>query len=151
MLVPKNLDICPKLWARSFTGNVTSTADAFKSWDTCMDNRACKIIAIVGIVLAGLLLIWILSSIFRCCVLGVTCVQAFCCCCAGCGSRRPRRSDEEMYYTNPNMYAHGPPLQRSQPQRMYEPALEVDDESKEYYERKNPFQDTSRTYRGNTY
>lgn len=57
-----------------------------------MDNTTCKWVAIIGIVLAVLLVMWILGSIIRCFCLGVSCFQAICCCCNCCsccdGNRR---------------------------------------------------------------
>lgn len=58
-----------------------------------MDNTACKWAAIIGIVLACLIVLWILAAIIRCCCLGVACIEAiFCCCncCSCCGNRRSR-------------------------------------------------------------
>ncbi|ODV93074.1 hypothetical protein PACTADRAFT_22070, partial [Pachysolen tannophilus NRRL Y-2460] len=68
---------------RSFTSSVVSTADSFKSWDTCMDNKTCKIIAIVGIVLASLVGLWLICTVFSLLCCGVSYLTNFCCgCCS---------------------------------------------------------------------
>ncbi|KAF3992559.1 hypothetical protein FT663_01424 [Candidozyma haemuli var. vulneris] len=98
--------------------DVKSTAESFKSWDTCMDNTTCKIVAIVGIVLAVLVVISILTTLFRCCCLGLSCAQALCCCCSrGGGSRRrsePRQVTQDPFH-NANMYPRSQPMSQAQP------------------------------------
>lgn len=117
------LDLCPKkltatLVQRSFTSDVKSTAESFKHWDTCMDNKTCKIVAIVGFVLAGLLLLWLLSSVIMCLCMGVTCLEALCCCCCR-KAHRDRYVEPAQPYMNQNMYPQQQPMR--QVNRPYEP------------------------------
>ncbi|ODV58704.1 Pin2p ASCRUDRAFT_72380 [Ascoidea rubescens DSM 1968] len=60
--------------------DTVSTAKSFQSWDTCMDNNVCKWVAIVGIILASLLVIWLLSTLIQVICCGATCIGALCCC-----------------------------------------------------------------------
>ncbi|EMG48453.1 PIN2 [PSI+] induction protein 2 [Candida maltosa Xu316] len=90
--------------ASNAANRATSFADSFKSYDTCMANTGCKVIFIVGCVLGGLIVIWILSTLFQCCFFGAKCVEACCCCCC-------RDKPQNVYYekppqtfVNPNMY-----------------------------------------------
>lgn len=65
-----------------------------------MDNTTCKWVAIVGIIVAVLIVLWILAAIIRCCCLGVACCQAICCCCSCCcpgGGPRYRDGGNESY------------------------------------------------------
>ncbi|KAK6462093.1 hypothetical protein DFJ63DRAFT_313241 [Scheffersomyces coipomensis] len=93
----------------SFIDNVKSTAQSFEHWDTCMANRTCKIVAIVGICLAGLFVLWLVFAFVQCLCLGATCIEALCCCCCG-GCCRPKQ--QQVY---------APPPQ--QPQPMYNPNM----------------------------
>ncbi|EDO15234.1 hypothetical protein Kpol_1029p7 [Vanderwaltozyma polyspora DSM 70294] len=65
--------------------DVTSTADSFKSWDTCMDNKVCKIIAIVGIALASVVVLWLIGGFLTMFRQGVTGIGQFFCWCCHCG------------------------------------------------------------------
>ncbi|SCU86182.1 LAMI_0D00782g1_1 [Lachancea mirantina] len=88
--------VCTKsLVARSFTSDVSSTAKSFEHWDTCMANKTCKIIAIVGIVLASIVAFWIVGSLLRCIRQGSEGFADFCCWCCG-SSRRRARVDQTM-------------------------------------------------------
>lgn len=111
------------LLARDVFDGAKNTADSFKSWDTCMDNSVCKGVLIALIVVAALLCIWILTSVFRCLFYGAACTQACCCCCSkGLGGRQnypPQYYEKpsQLVYDNPNMYgAHQMPLYQ-QPQQ----------------------------------
>lgn len=73
-----------------------------------MDNKACKIIAIVLIVLGGLIVLWAISTIIRCMCLGFSCLEALCCCCCRSASKDYHEKQQHPY-NNPNMY--GPPAQ----------------------------------------
>lgn len=87
-----------RLFARSaFTENVQTTAQSFKSWDTCMNNKACKIIAIVGIALASVVALWLVGAILTCFRQGVTGVGSFFCWCCNCGKRNSRAPANEGY------------------------------------------------------
>lgn len=88
-----------------------------------MDNSVCKGVLIALIVVAALLCIWILTSVFRCLFYGAACTQACCCCCSkGLGGRQnypPQYYEKpsQLVYDNPNMYgAHQMPLYQ-QPQQ----------------------------------
>ena len=85
--------------------SVTSFANSFKSYDTCMANTGCKVIFIIGCVLAGLLVIWILTTLFQCLFMGAKCIEACCCCCCRGGSRQKTVVYEKpaQTYVNPNM------------------------------------------------
>lgn len=51
---------------RSWTSSVGNTVTSAKHWNTCMANKPCKIIAIIFIVIGGILVFWLLGSIFSC-------------------------------------------------------------------------------------
>lgn len=112
-----------ELYNRSWTDSVTSTADSFKSWDTCMDNKVCKIVAIVGIVLASIFALYIIGAILHCFQSGVTNIYEFFCWCCLCNRKRndqqplqtcpqntpmvvyqPIRNPEPEYSRHPNAY-----------------------------------------------
>lgn len=76
-----------QLWAREWTSDVKNTAQSFKSWDTCMDNKACKIIAIVGIVLASIFAIYLIGGVLYFFKSGVTNITEFFCWCCACGKK----------------------------------------------------------------
>lgn len=74
-----------------------------------MDNRVCKIVAIVGIVFGVLIVFWVLSTLIRCVCLGFQCIEACCCCCGrSSGSRGQtvivQAPNQDSSYGNPNMY-----------------------------------------------
>ena len=83
-------EIVPLFPRSSFTDSVVSTGKSFRSWDTCMDNKACKIIAIVGIVLASILVIWLVGGLLTCFRQGVTGIGQFVCWCCRCSNDRNR-------------------------------------------------------------
>lgn len=164
MYVPQ---FCPKstvsILARDFAGDAQSTAGSFKSWDTCMDNKTCKIVAIVLIVIAVLICFWIISTLVRCCCMGVSCLEALCCCCCRAANSRRRSSPyvEKQYqspYNNTNMYpAAQSPMNHSfgytsQPQPAYQPVYGHDSRS---INDENPFSDDNKnkhgSYRGHQF
>mmetsp|Transcript_7265 Transcript_7265/g.9200 ORF Transcript_7265/g.9200 Transcript_7265/m.9200 type:complete len:153 (-) Transcript_7265:139-597(-) len=149
MHIPKiSTDLCPsKLLARSISSDVTSTADAFKSWDTCMDNKTCKIVAIVGIVLASLICIWILSTLIQCICLGKTCLESLCMCCCRPANRQRVVVEQQVPYANPNMYPTPAPYYAREPPAVYggnRGYIPVDGNS----EKANPFEEKHTSYRG---
>lgn len=91
------------------------------SFDACMNTTACKVVFIILVVVGGLIALWILSLIFRCCFYGMACTQACCQCCGCCGSLSNKTSEGYQYYppqlykntrdvyNNPNMYPAQPP------------------------------------------
>ncbi|CEP20394.1 unnamed protein product [Cyberlindnera jadinii] len=112
MLIPTSTsDLCPsKILQRRAESSEVSTLDSFRNWDTCMDNKTCKIVAIVGIILAVIMVFWLLSGIIRCCCCGVKGLfGALCCCIMCCNQARERDRIEEKplrqsAYDNPHMY-----------------------------------------------
>lgn len=85
--------------------SVTSFANSFKSYDTCMNNTGCKVVFIIGCVLGGLLVIWILTTIFQCLFMGAKCIEACCCCCCRSGNQQTVVYEKPpQTYVNPNMY-----------------------------------------------
>ncbi|CAI4036409.1 hypothetical protein SMKI_15G2530 [Saccharomyces mikatae IFO 1815] len=84
MNVCKLKEIVPLFPRSSFTDGVVSTGKSFRTWDTCMDNKACKIIAIVGIVLASIVVIWLIGGLLTCFRQGVTGIGQFVCWCCRC-------------------------------------------------------------------
>ncbi|KAF8000900.1 hypothetical protein HF325_004689 [Metschnikowia pulcherrima] len=115
------LDLCPKTYAAHlFLRDIKSTAESFKSWDTCMDNKTCKIVAIVGIALGGVFVLWILATLIQCMCMGVSCLSALCCCCCRGAHQNRYVEPPQQPYNNANMYpAHQPIRQMEQ---TYQPA-----------------------------
>ena len=72
------------LYRRSIFTGIQDTGQSFRSWDSCMANKACKIIAIVGICLAGVFFLWLVGAILSCLREGVTNIATFFCWCFGC-------------------------------------------------------------------
>lgn len=92
--------VCYKqLVPRDFVSGAKTTAKSFKSWDTCMDNKACKIIAIVGIVLAVIVGVWIVGSLLLCFKYGASGICEFCCWCC-CSDRRRERAAARQQQQN---------------------------------------------------
>lgn len=94
------MEVCAisRLFPRSsFTENVESTAKSFKSWNTCMNDKACKIIAIVGIALASIVAIWLIGGILTCFRQGVTGIGGFFCWCCNCGRPSARAPVNEGF------------------------------------------------------
>ncbi|SCV05710.1 LANO_0H13476g1_1 [Lachancea nothofagi CBS 11611] len=115
------------LVARGFTQDVKTTAESFKTWDTCMDNKTCKIVAIVGIVLACIVAIWIVGSLLRCFKQGASGCCEFCFWC--CGSRRSAGPTAP-----PPQYM---PPQNNPPMVIYQPIAEPQGSHNYYNERSN--------------
>lgn len=93
------MDTCAvkRFVARSFTNNVETTAKSFKSWDSCMNNKACKIIAIVGICLAAVVGLWLIGAVLTCFRQGVTGIGEFFCWCCNCSGKDSRRAANDGY------------------------------------------------------
>lgn len=90
----------------SFTDGAENTAKSFKNWDTCMNDRPCKIIAIVGIVVAGIAVIWLIGGLLTCFRQGVDGICGFLCWCCNC---KPRNQSAPMYPVNDGyLNARGP-------------------------------------------
>ncbi|KAK7203574.1 hypothetical protein BZA70DRAFT_67915 [Myxozyma melibiosi] len=89
---------------------------AFKHWDTCMANTGCKVIAIVGIVLAVFVVLSLCAWIIRIVFYGTEAACWLCSkCCGLCCTRRDPRSraakaPPNIYNINPQQpYYAGPP------------------------------------------
>ncbi|KAK9360874.1 hypothetical protein V1504DRAFT_453519 [Lipomyces starkeyi] len=98
---------------RDVVDQTISFAESFKSWNTCMANLGCKIVAIVGIVLAVILVFTILTWIIRIiwCGAEATCwLCAKCCSCCDSGSSRRGKSAVNVYnIPQQQPYYMGPP------------------------------------------
>ncbi|KAH3674667.1 hypothetical protein WICPIJ_009509 [Wickerhamomyces pijperi] len=127
MLIALTSDqLCPssivhEIFKRS---EIVSTAESFKSWNTCMDNKTCKIVAIVGIVVASIVLFGFIGFLIRCFCCGVQGIgEILCCCCSCCGAaerhHQEKREPPKSAYDNPFMYP--PPSQQYNPN--YQPHM----------------------------
>lgn len=83
------------IWPRDFTDDLKNTGKSFKNWNTCMNDKPCKIIAIVGIVLACIVGMWLIGGLLTCFRQGVTGIAEFCCWCCNC-NRQSQRNDTMM-------------------------------------------------------
>lgn len=81
----------------SFSNDVQDTAKSFGSWDSCMNDKPCKIIAIVGIVVASIVVIWLIGGLLTCFRQGVTGIGGFFCWCCNC---KPRSRGTQMQPVN---------------------------------------------------
>ncbi|KAH3901419.1 Pin2p SCDLUD_002911 [Saccharomycodes ludwigii] len=90
---------------RSEWDDALDTAKSFKSWSTCMDNKACKIIVIVLIVIGSIIAIWIIGSLLRMLKYGVSGIFEFFCWCYPKNSRNSGINNDQMY---PMMYNQQP-------------------------------------------
>ncbi|CDO95434.1 unnamed protein product [Kluyveromyces dobzhanskii CBS 2104] len=97
-----------QLYSREWTSSVKSTAESFKTWDTCMDNKACKIIAIVGIVLASILALYLVGGILYCFKSGVTNISEFFCWCCSCRRRSNNPTNQNYQQQQPPMVVYQP-------------------------------------------
>ncbi|KAK9455640.1 hypothetical protein V1511DRAFT_487577 [Dipodascopsis uninucleata] len=93
-----------------------SFTQSFKSWDTCMDNKACKIIAIVGIVIAVCIALSLIAWLLRIILCGAQATCAICASCCTCCCRKSSRSRSGAPLPNGNYqvpqyspYYTGPP------------------------------------------
>ncbi|KAK9370401.1 hypothetical protein V1509DRAFT_617661 [Lipomyces kononenkoae] len=97
---------------RDIIDQTVSFGESFKSWNTCMANLGCKIIAIVGIVLAVILVFTILTWIIRIiwCGAEATCWLCGACCSCCTGGRRNDKSQVNVYnIPQQQPYYMGPP------------------------------------------
>ncbi|SZF02875.1 unnamed protein product [Blumeria hordei] len=95
------------LGPRLITEQVASVKSTFSSWDNCMTQVYCKWPVIVGVLIAGLILLSIITCIARCLCCGYSCCCACfsflkcCSCCGGCcdgkRSKSMRYADEPAY------------------------------------------------------
>lgn len=77
-------------YKRNILDDVKQTGKSFRNWDSCMNDKPCKIIAIVGICLAGVLGLWLIGALLTCCRQGFTGIfDCFFWCCA---RNRPKNS-----------------------------------------------------------
>lgn len=92
------------IYPRSLSSDLKETGSSFKNWDSCMNNKACKIIAIVGICLAAIVALWLIGALLTCIRQGVTGISDFFCWCCRCNKNTNR--DNAMMnngYIAPNM------------------------------------------------
>lgn len=68
-----------------------STAESFKSWDTCKENKVCKGTAIALIIIAAIIVFFIICAIVNCFCCAISCIDNLCCCCKGRSSRGARQ------------------------------------------------------------
>ncbi|KAK9468097.1 hypothetical protein V1512DRAFT_290426 [Lipomyces arxii] len=92
-----------------------SFGKSFRSWDTCMANTGCKVIAIVGIVLASILVFSLITWILRIIWCGA---EATCWLCSRCCSSSARRSGSKRQSAPVNVYN----IPQQQPYYMGPPA-----------------------------
>lgn len=87
-------------------------------WNWCMNTTWCKVVAIVGIVLGGLLLLSVVMWIVRVLWCGVT--TALCCCCCvkqAADSAMDRDLEKQNFPPNYNPNYNQPPNMYYQPNR----------------------------------
>lgn len=116
--------LCPAALANSLISNLNKresfTEETKSKWDSCMDKKWCKIVAIVCIVIGCLIVLWIISIIMNVIFCGGKCIRSFCWCCS-CNSccchrhpppppppppAKPPIDSRGQAYNNPNMYYH---------------------------------------------
>ncbi|KAK2623985.1 hypothetical protein QTJ16_006619 [Diplocarpon rosae] len=76
------------LGRRAITDEITNVADAFSSWDNCMNAKFCKWPVIALIIVGGLILLSIATCVGRVCCCGASCCCtcfSFLSCCDCCG------------------------------------------------------------------
>ncbi|KAH3672423.1 hypothetical protein WICMUC_004259 [Wickerhamomyces mucosus] len=113
MLIPETSSICPKeIYSQLIPRSLTSTAESFKHWNTCMDNKVCKIVAIVGIVLAAIVVISLIGVLLRLVCCGAKGFLELCCCCCSCCANVAESSNQNHHYNN-NRMNDIPPQQKS--------------------------------------
>lgn len=111
---------------RDLTEDVKTTAKSFKNWNSCMADKPCKIIAIIGICLACIVGLWLIGGLLTCIRQGVTGITGFICWCCNCTERSNRysNSNHNSEY-NPQMAPSYQPQQpmvyRSPPDVVYQP------------------------------
>ncbi|AMD21537.1 HFL319Cp [Eremothecium sinecaudum] len=118
-----HLNVCPRqLMRRSFFSEAGSTMRSFRHWDTCMNNKVCKIFAITGIVLGSLITIWITGCVLRCFKHGVSGIIEFACWpCTAC-RRRGKYREAKAQTISPMIFTPGAPNMVYTPMVHPEPA-----------------------------
>lgn len=117
------------LFRRDFTQDVKQTAKSFKNWNSCMADKPCKIIAIVGICLACIVGLWLIGGLLTCIRQGVTGISGFICWCCNCNERNAgyTRNNSINYNTEynpqvvPSYQPQQPMVYRSPPNVVYQP------------------------------
>lgn len=74
---------------------VRDVTDNMSNWDSCQSHTKCKVVSIIGIILASFVLIWILIASINFCFCGFACAESFCCCFTWC-SRYPRHGQQGL-------------------------------------------------------
>lgn len=95
--------------------DITDTAKSFKSWDSCQQNTVCKIVSIVGLVILGLIALWVVIGVIRCCCSGISTLAACCFCCC---SDRHRSMEPPQFVGNQH---HHQPLYNPPPSYQQQP------------------------------
>ncbi|CAB4254224.1 similar to Saccharomyces cerevisiae YOR104W PIN2 Protein that induces appearance of [PIN+] prion when overproduced [Maudiozyma barnettii] len=88
------------IYPRDFTDDLKNTGKSFKNWNSCMNDKACKIIAIVGIVLAVIVGLWLIGGLLTCFRQGVTGIAEFCCWCCHWNDNRNNNNPNMMMNNN---------------------------------------------------
>lgn len=86
---------------RTITEQVSTVKTTFSSWDNCMTQVYCKWPVIIALVIAGLIVLSVVTCIVRCLCLGYSCCCAcFRClsCCACCGGCCDGKRERPMKY-----------------------------------------------------
>lgn len=95
-------------YKRNFIDGVKQTGKSFKNWDSCMNDKPCKIIAIVGICLASILGLWLIGALLTCCRQGFTGIfDCFFWCCSkrrqNANMTHPANNQGQSYQVPPNV------------------------------------------------
>ncbi|KAK5780970.1 Pin2p PWA37_001881 [Arxiozyma heterogenica] len=114
------------IFRRDFTDDVKNTAKSFKNWNSCMADKPCKIIAIVGICLACIVGLWLIGGLLTCVRQGVTGISGFICWCCNCNERDnsyPNNNYNHGYnpHMTPSYQPQQPMMYRSPPDVVYQP------------------------------
>lgn len=111
---PENMS----LWPRQFAGisnDVNNVKTTFSSWDSCMSKAYCKWPVIAAIIIGSLIIISLLTCLFRCLCCGAECCCGCLRCCNACCPSPRSRSDK--YAPAPQQpYGPPPPAYAYQPQ-----------------------------------
>lgn len=112
---------------RDFTEDIKQTAKSFKNWNSCMADKPCKIIAIVGICLACIVGLWLIGGLLTCIRQGVTGIGGFICWCCNCSERNTssysdnNHNNEYTPHMVPAYQPQQPMMYRSPPDVVYQP------------------------------
>lgn len=111
---------------RSLGADLSQAKSTLSSWDSCMNEKVCKIGVIVGIVVGSLIVLSILFCLFNCCF---GCIRCCLClsCCSGCpGASRHTSSPSHPRYAQPPTYGYQPAPQYPNYSSQYNPGYNKD-------------------------